>query len=276
MIGLISMMAAAAAATAPAKAPAKAPAPAASVPLINQVMNAAYTGFRIQQADKFAATPTVPDAEGKPFKVTLRLRDGNSTGISSNNGHYTYEDGRLLFFMSKDTNPRRWYENDKTEVIYFAGVNTPGKSYVGSNAFGTSARVSVENWRRSALGIVSIPPGEDYPYSRKELADREQRGLGKYGSSSTNYYPYEVMVGGPEARALVANVRVEIEGTMTALSSGKLAECVRRYNGPEIDAPYDITETTCWVGANITRIAYVNSATGAVLKEFGGTANAAQ
>lgn len=273
MISLGLMMAVAAAATAPAKAPVKAP--TAPVPLINQVMNAAYTGFRVQQADKFADAPAFPDAEGKPFKVTLRLRDGNSTGISATTGHYTYEDGRLLFFMSKDSNPRRWYENDKTEVIYFAGVNTPGKSYVGSNAFGTSTRVSVENWRRSALGIVSIPPGEDYPYSRKELADRDARGLGKYGSSSTNYYPYEVMVGGPEARALVANVRVVIEGTMTKLSSGKLAECVRRSNTPEIDAPYDITETTCWVGANITRLAYVNSATGEVLKEFGGAAKEA-
>ena len=94
-------------------------------------------------------------------------------------------------------------------------------------------------------------------------------------NESTNYYPYQVDISGPEARTLVENVRVEIEGTMTALTPGKLVDCVRSYSGPAIDAPYSITETTCWVGANITRIAYVNSATGAVLKEFGDAATQA-
>lgn len=274
VIGLISMMAAAAAA-APAKPPTKAPTPAQPVPLITQVVDAAYTGFLAQQADPFAATPKIPDAEGKPFKVALRLRSGDSSGIAPNDGYYTYEDGQLLLMMSKSSNPRPIYERDDTEVIYFNGINTPGKSYVGSNAFGASTRVSVQNWRRSALGVISIPPGEDFPWSRKQLARNAAMGFRGGANESTNYYPYQVDISGPEARTLVENVRVEIEGTMTALTSGKLADCVRRYSGPAIDAPYSITQTTCWVGANITRIAYVNSATGAVLKEFGGAATQA-
>lgn len=270
MIGLVSLLLMGAAATPKAKvahaAPPEPPAP------IAQVMSAAHTAFRLSKADKFAATPTIPAAEGKSFKLTLRLGDGDvASGIMPNSGYYSYKNGTLEFVVSKDTNPRPYYENDKTELLYFSSVNTPGKSYVGRNAYGAATRVSVENWRRSALGIVSIPEGEELPYMAREAAKDEARGIKRMVPPSLDTYPYVVEVSGPEARQLVANVRVVIEGTMTQLASGKLTDCVTDYSEPKINAPYEISEYICWVGANITRIAYINTATGAVLKEFKST-----
>lgn len=233
-------------------------------PELSAVLRAAHAGAARQRADKFAEVAS-PGVAGTPFRVQLRLRDGDSTGVAPNTGFWTYKERRLTFhFSPEDVGPL----GSRTKVFFIAGRMTPGRPYVASNAFGTSVRVSVENWSQDAIAIVKMPVGEVSPFYQGDDPYRARLGLPAIQMPEDNF-PYSVEASGPEARGLVTNVRLVIEGKFAPLfGKGSLTDCDIHHIAPDIDGPIEIILNACWVGAEISRIAYVNTATGAVLKEF--------
>jgi len=240
-------------------------------PTLTATMRAAHAGFAAQRADKFAEVPPVPATAGQTFSLSLRIRSGDSSGISQNDSFWTYVDGTLLFFFDVERGTFTTRNRDTSpKVLYFNAALTPGKPYVGSNAYGAAARVTVEKWRRDALAAVAIVEGEGSPYMRDQATPYKALGLEPPAVSKDSYI-YEVKVSGPEAKKLVTNMRIVVEGTYTPLKGDKLTDCTSSYSGPRVDSPLEIYQDICWVGATITRIAYVDAATKEVLKEYVGT-----
>jgi len=247
-----------------------APAPASKPSVLALAIGQARTSGARQRVDRFAADAAATAYEGAPFSVTLRPIDGNTTGVAANSALWTYDRGELTFDLTPTQAPRRNYEFRKYELIYTSAVGRNGKPYVGANAFGATRRVTVEHWRREGIAVLSAPHGEEpASLSRRNAAD-VARGLPVYHYADLEKsYPLIIHASGPDARNAVATTVLVVEGTLTKLpDEAGVAICASSYNGPEVDAPIEINEAACWAGANITRVAYINRTTGAVLKEW--------
>ncbi|PHY22828.1 hypothetical protein [Caulobacter sp. BP25] len=243
--------------TKPAMAAKPAPKPVAPpTPLERAILDARkVSGFA---KDEFAAQVTT--GVGEPFSVTLTPRSGESTGQASSAGYWMYENGSLEYSLSIE----KAYlgDNDAVGSILFSGVMTPGTSYMAQNSYGASTLVSVEIWRLSALAITSAPTFEDSPILKKIKLERGSR-------LPPDDFPLFLTVSGEEARRLTQAIRIVVEGTIAPIKGmTATALCKATVYEPKIRAPREFRNESCYIGANITRVAYVDTSSGKVLREF--------
>lgn len=246
-----------------AKPPAKPVAP--PTPLEQAILDARkVSGFA---KDEFAAPVTT--GQGQAFSVSFSPESGKSTGQSTAAGYWMYEKGELTYTLfGFDGSTYVANDDDKVSTLVFAGNLTAGKPYAAHNAYGASATVSVDIWRLSALAITSAPAFEYSAGDRKSRAEAEARGYGK-SNLPPDDFPLIMTVAGEEARRLTQDIRVVVEGTIAPIKGSKAtALCKAKAFEASIDSPTEHRVETCYVGADITRVAYVDSASGKVLQEY--------
>jgi len=206
--------------------------------VLRRVLTTVRADLKRVSADRFAEATSFADAVGEPFSVELKAWDRFSDVSDS------FENGTItLSLETKET--RRDPLNPKDvalRMIQIGGTSSNGRPYVASNAFGARAVVTSLNGKGNALAIV--------------------------GGLSERNFTYAIDATGPEARSLDKNFRVIIEGTLQYLPTGKLANCDTDYVAPELSSPTEITTERCWVGARISRIAFLDRHNGEVLKEW--------
>ncbi len=204
--------------------------------VILNALDVAGVNYDRHWRDPFAAIPNYDVLIGTPFKVQVPLTQGR-------NAFWIYDDGKLklgVSFMSEAVG------QGSDGLVTFSSAETQQRGYVGSNAFGATRRVGVYRRHTDGVAFVSKPEGADK--------------LGSYG--------LEIPAAGPQAKALTRSIKLIVEGKVTKLSDGHVAACGPIVNSPTFDAPYDSINTVCFVGAVVTRVAFVNTTTGETLKEW--------
>lgn len=203
-----------------------------------------------KSTDRFADRPQV--AAGKAFKVTFGARDGDTTGDAPTSAFWTYKDGELSIVLGMRERPRTLPA--VKEGFNVGGAMSLGKPYRGTNAFGASTMVRVENWRHDALAVVGRPRGT--PHDR--FPDSEQ----------LDQFSVKVPTTGANARQLIQHLRIVVEGVTAPLVAESAVECDSRGLDAQISAPIEYTDQQCWIGADVSRIAIVDSREGKVLGEW--------
>lgn len=267
MIRTILLAGAAALATGAAQAAPKHPAaaktahaapraPAAPLTPLQRTFAMARSDADLMAKDRFAdPTPPPADMVGQAFHLEL---SGDEIGTEPTK---MYDKGRLVFYThlqdvppDRSTPVSKW-RHDKEIVIH--EVMFDRGSYTGSNAYGATREVSRSHNEKDALVIVSAPDAEPYP----GMSDAVK-------FTTLDSYPFVQTTTGAIAKELVANSRFVIDGVIAPLSNGKLTGCYSDYGEATISSPYEISTRTCWVGVKVRRMAFVNKATGEVLKEW--------
>lgn len=240
---------------------------AAPAGTLQSAFQAAHRDYSAQLVDKFAETTADPAVIGKPFKFIGPLKDGQALG-GPPGPYYSYDDGklRLIFIPHEKYAGPGLIEGPKYVVGTIGGSRTPTRSYTGTNAFGVTARVQVEKLQENSLAMLERPEGEVSPYrSDSPLPASPESQL---PPPPKDTYWVEVALPGPEARRLAQDARFVVEGTIASLHDGKLSICKGFYGEPKVDHPLEVYGSNCWIGANVSRIAFVRKSTGEVLKEW--------
>lgn len=172
---------------------------------------------------------------------------------------YDYSDGTLII----DASPRNVWPTlaGPSESLPSFKVTDSTRdlgSYVGQNAYGATARVSVFKNTGAAIAILSSPKPMLSPMRVKINA--------QVLDDSDWWVKLEM----PPAEAkIVANDTIGIiEGRYARLPSGKAGACMSGGVSATIDRPSSYSSETCYIGAHIDRIALVRKSTGAVIKEW--------
>jgi len=215
------------------------------------------TAVRVSQhsTDKFAEPPAFP-LEGKSFKLTLPVIDG---GEGSGAIVYDYKDGALII----DASPRDVWptSSGSGEALPSFKVSETSKSlgsYVGQNAYGATAKVSAFKDTNTAIALVSAP---------KPMLSPSRVRIGAQLLGDTDWW-IKLELPPAQAKALVGDVMGIIEGKYTRLPSGKPGDCKSGGASATLDNPTEYYSETCYIGANIDRIAFIRKSTGEVLKEW--------
>jgi hypothetical protein len=190
--------------------------------------------FMAQERDQFADIKE-PAVTGKEFTEVARFADGN--GYDLGPASYMYKDGTLTLSMSA---PESF--SDSNEIMLRSSDAAAKHSYIGRNAFGASARVTVAGRYIEAL--------------RPETAPDPHAGL----------YESVLKLSPSEAKTTALGARVVISGTIGG-QKGALTECHDTHSAATIDDPEDLTIRTCLVRVRIHRIAFVRH-DGSVIDEW--------
>lgn len=202
--------------------------------------------------DKFADPMTV--SLGQRFSLTLTPSSGDKRSEAVG-AYWTYEEGVLRYTVGSGLNGFQTPGRDWTIDIGIHARMEPGDAYEAQNAFGAKARVEVEMWRQASLSVTSGP--------------RAERSHGRVDIMPPDDYPLELRVNGETARRLTQSIVLVIDGEVANIGGQKqTATCVVKYYEPTPGNPTDRTIENCFVGAIIDRIAYVDTSTGKVLREF--------
>lgn len=194
-----------------------------------------------QSEDKFADQAVIP-----PFAsliIEAPLVDGSTTAQQREGpGFYTYEDGvlRLSYFpQSKSDVLERRYPTpirEWLEAVVYSRL-TPGGSYRGTNAFGSSVNVTRYNVRTVKIAYAA-KPGLSLPDVRLELT-------------------------GAEAKALARAAAVRF--TLAARSVVGRPKCEHLIHSARMDRPIETDELTCAFQGELEKIEFVRTDTGAVI-----------
>ena len=131
---------------------------------------------------------------------------------------------------------------------------------------GSRSRVDGSGRVGYVSAMLDRPEGEESPY--KSSISIPPSMLSLVPPLPKKNYWVEMALPGPEARKVAMDAALVIEGTIQALDGGKLSICKPNYIEAQIDAPTEIYGSECWVGANVSRIAFIRKSTGEVLKEW--------
>jgi hypothetical protein len=247
--------------------------PASVAGPVGEALARARANYLRAKADKFGADAVSPGLDGQSFHIEVPLRDGDQTGESGISGFWTYKAGKLrVIYNAREYVGQIRLGHSNEHLAEIGGRMTSGRPWTGENAYGAQRSVKVESWQIDAVAFRSFPiPDAKSPYDDDRPSylspitlPPDQRG-----------YWVEVPISGQAARSLAQNVRVVIEGKIAKLANGALTDCHEHYIGPTVDGPYEITELTCWVGAEVSRVAFIDKANGNVLKEWTTDANGA-
>ncbi len=205
-------------------------------PALLQLFSVGRANFARQAADRFAASLPTPPA-GQTFRAELQPIDNQSGGRAYRPpADWDYADGALSLSLDLNT------YGGQSGVILRA-LQTPGRSYEASNAFGARRTVDVDYVVTDSLAVHAQPE----PSGRYEL---------------------KLPVGGPEARRLARDVRAVIEGGTLPGAEGKSVLCHDDTLSPEIDFLQEVHTRDCVVSADVSRVAFVDSSTGKTLREW--------
>jgi hypothetical protein len=210
--------------------------------------------------DKFKE-PLRSTLEGKAFKLTLPLKsDSYGTGTIVD-----YDAGKLILGIKTPEawSLRRGTPSDRLPVIVAAEKTRDLGSYVGQNAFGATAHVKSLKNEGAGIALVSSP---------KAMIRGGSFVAGMQIGGDKGWW-FEQQMPPAEAKALAATSSVVIEGTYAKVSWGDVGFCDFAGSEATIDNPTEFYSEKCYVGANISRIAFVNDKTGTVLTEWTTAAN---
>jgi hypothetical protein len=233
-------------------------------------LKAVHRDYRAQLLDRFADTTVDSSVVGKSFKIVVPLHNGDALG-----GHpgpwYSYNDGTLrLVFTLSDLYQSSGYKGPRYLTGVFGGSRTPVRSYTGSNAYGATARVQVEKLVQNGVAFMSGPKGER-PIENDQNMGEFIRSLGRGSNYST-----ELKLPGSQARRVALDSALIIEGAIANLPDAKLSGCKGMYGDATLDHPIELYGETCWVGANVRRVAFVRVSSGEVLEEWENSASSPQ
>lgn len=232
---------------------------AAPINPLQSAFLASHRDYSAQLVDKFAETTADPAVIGQPFKFLGPLHNGQALG-GQPGPWYAYNDGKLQFVFTlsqKHVDPG--FLGPKYIVGIIGGSRKSTRSYIGSNAYGATARIQVEKLEQNGLVFLDGPSGERSPFGVPGVPDLRP---------PPDSYSAEFIFPGPQARKIALDAGLLIEGTIALLPNAKLSMCKGIYGGPEIDHPLEVYGSECWVGARVSRIAFVRRSTGEVLKEW--------
>jgi len=222
---------------------ATAPQPANVVGLV-QIHQAADRIRHFHARDEFDGLPNLAIA-GRAFSVDLPIRSlftacpGSayySYDPSSQKLTVRYADTTLVseYFAVGHGGPSPDY-HAMPRVFSLSCVSGSGRPYVGSNAFGVSAVVSVDTERFDAL------------------ADQTSQGYAMSTSWETTMEP-------DAARALVKGAHLRVQGTVGEWGHNAPVYCGMNYMGATISDPSELTQDGCFIAVNITGIDLIDAA----------------
>ncbi|WP_288804430.1 hypothetical protein [uncultured Novosphingobium sp.] len=205
--------------------------------------------------DKFAEPPAFP-LDGKAFKLTIPAIDGSE---GSGSVVYDYKEGSLIL----DASPRNVWPimTGPSDALPSFKVSENTKSlasYVGQNAYGATARVTAFKNTGAAIAFVSAP---------KAMLSPSRTRMGAQILDDTDWW-LKIELPPSEAKALANDVVGVIEGRYARLPAGTPGACMSGGATATLDHPTDYYSETCYIGANIDRIAFVRKSTGEVIKEW--------
>lgn len=206
-------------------------------------------------ADEFAEPAKLP-IEGQTFRLTM-------TAASGLEGHgnvvYNYKEGSLIIDASPTKVwPTRIGPKESLSAFNVTDNTKNLGSFVGQNAYGTKANVSVFENISTAIAILSGP---------KPMPSPIRASLGGGLLEDTDWW-VKLELPPAEAKAVANDVVGVVEGRYGRLPSGKAGSCLVTGVSATIDRPASYSTETCYVGAHIDRIALVRKSSGEVIKEW--------
>jgi hypothetical protein len=220
---------------------------------------AVHRDYEAQLLDKFADITADASVVGQKFKITSRLHSGDVLGAPPG-PWFTYSDGklRLVFSLSQE-----YGSPTSSEVKYAIGIvggsRVAARSYVGSNAYGATARVQVQKLLENGIAFIEGPQGE------RVLDTRNRDDLLR---PSPKDYSFDLEMAPAAARKIAQDSALLVEGAIATLPDGKLSVCRPIYGAPRIDHPLEVYGESCSVAAVVSRIAFIRSSTGEIMKEW--------
>lgn len=205
--------------------------------------------------DKFKE-PVAIELIGKSFAISMPVQDDiEGQGVA----YFDYKDGKLILNVSPlNAWPRLDGPSSSMPVLIVNDGTRMTGSYIGQNAFGVTARV--RNFRNISAGIAIVG-------SPKPMLSPMRAAMKSRYAKDTDWW-VSMNLPPSEARALALNTQAVVQGTYTTLPSGKAGFCHSMGLSATLDSPSNYHTEQCFIGAKVTRIALVNKATGAVLKEW--------
>lgn len=221
--------------------------------------------------DRFANLKPIPLKEGDNFTVKFPFLDGERRGVDSGGSSiWTYKEGVIQFhFSAGSTSFNLNGSRVGVPVIYYRAGSISTGSYRGQNAFGVSAHVKEYLGYEDGVAVASSPKGELSPYVDPSTVEFFWKRAKSDAEMARWYDTYIVSLPTPpnEARRLATDVYAEMEGTIAPVR-GRITACDSRYSGPTINHPWEKTTYSCWAGARIERVAFIDRRDGRVLKEW--------
>ena len=205
--------------------------------------------------DKFKE-PVQTGLIGHSFKLTL---PATSETEGSGTAFYDYKDGKLVLDVSPSNAwPTLAMPGEGSPVLLVTSNTKTLGSYLGQNAFGATAKVTSFKNVAAGIALVNTP---------KPMLSPMRAIIGGNLLENTDWWIARDMPPA-DAKALAASTVAVIEGVYTKLPSGAEGFCQSGGVSATIDSPSDYQTEKCFVGANVSRIALLNSRTGEILKEW--------
>ena len=203
--------------------------------------------------DQFAEKPANTLA-GKLFKLTLPLSDRGEAA-------YHYADGVLTLDLSPTLRAPTSEIRRTVPTLKVSSSRQSLGSYVGQNAFGATAKVTSSETDNAAIGIVDSPKA-------MQPVDLTGSGIGRFGRA-TDWWT-QLTLPPAEAKATAFDTVAVVEGIYADLPYKKFSAGACSIDGrtATVSSPYETFVDTCFVGAKVTRVAFVRKSTGAVVKEW--------
>jgi hypothetical protein len=230
----------------------------ASVALAASAMNSEELVGLAQRADAWKAKDefdAAPDYSGnisRPFKVLLPISS------SSNGASWGYNPESRVLSISNNVFPfalgpiwNRRGLNGTGMFIYglrLSSSESPPEKYIGSTPLGVNANVSLI--RQNNYGLTDIDKSSDQ--TMPALVGREVK----------------LNLGPDEARIITRSLRYEVEGELQPFDGNRLIMCGLDVKKPSLDSPSEVRRRFCVVSVRVNRVAFVNSASGEILKEW--------
>ncbi len=202
--------------------------PAEGVLSRNDLVAIARAG-RVPVRDEFAVSPTLKFA-GRQFSV--RVGPSVAYGLA-----HEYDAGKQELYI---------YVMDSSRFTLSEHLRS-GKSYVGENVAGVSARVE----RINADSVFLIVPN-----------DKDETGVMHRGSLGKS-----IKLSGNEARAVWHDTNLEIKGRL-AQQDGCVGSSKAVSSNPTMDAPISLKGRECQIFALVEKVSAIRTSTGEVLAEW--------
>lgn len=225
-----------------------------SVPLTVSDVN---NGIRSEQhpaaRDSFTSRPASP-LLGRHVALSFPVVEAGHTARAGNDITWSYElGGQRLTLAANPESFVRFRAKDgavlsgRVELNGFRTLHRVDSTRRErrENAFGAGASVEVVHdtiFGMALIGHGSLPAGGDY--------------------TAVLNLPAE------EARSLVQSVNLVVEGTVRNYGEQQAVLCGSRYIEPTLDGPREIFSEICVLSVDVRRVAFVNTSSGAVLKEW--------
>ncbi|MDP1873179.1 hypothetical protein [Phenylobacterium sp.] len=199
--------------------------------------------------DAFSAAPDQSALAGKRFRIDLPVPEDRTPGWSYDVARQQLEvrvEGAGLYFTRDVPQPFDSEAGGRLGAFHvFWETTTKGEGYTGTNAFGGTADVRSQSVRQYGLAEFSKGP---------TLTDRQGLALSA------------AMAPG-EARALVPNLRLRVEGSLSPIK-GAVVACFSHYTEATFSLPEEEFRRMCLISTKVDALSIIDARTGALLQRW--------